>query len=145
MKVCVITGSYIPNCGEGRHARIIVEKLRSKGVEVVVLSPDGGDDEVVRLKPLGGAFDLIANAAVARKLAHDCDVVHALDAWPWAVYGHAATFATNKKLFINGIGSYSVVPLYSSKKAWMLKRAYQQARAVFSISQYTEQLEQLEF
>src|SRR3569623_55113 len=41
------------------------------------------------------------------------DLVHALDAWPYGFYGFAAVFGTKKKLFINGIGTYSVAPLYS--------------------------------
>src|SRR3569623_3180224 len=66
------------------------------------------------------------------------DLVHALDAWPYGFYGFAAVFGTKKKLFINGIGTYSVAPLYSFARGVLLRVAYGRAKKIFCISAYTK-------
>jgi phosphatidylinositol alpha-1,6-mannosyltransferase len=70
-------------------------------------------------------------------LARSVEVVHALDGWPLGVYGWGAVIGSKKRFFINGVGTYSVAPLYAWGKRWLMLRAYRRAQHIFCISTYT--------
>ncbi len=127
MKILIITASLNERSGWGRHARAIVDELRAQGAEVVVCA----------LPPRLTLAAFIRNMVRARSLARPVEVVHALDGWPLGVYGWGAVLGTGKKLFINGVGTYSVAPLYARGKRWLMRRVYSRAQKIFCISTYT--------
>ncbi len=143
MKVLIITASLNERSGWGRHTRAIVDELRMQGTEVVICSEDVGlgvPYPVHALLPLSsrfGAWFFVRNILQVRKIARSVSVVHALDGWPLGVYGWAAVVGSRKPLFINGVGTYSVAPLYAWGKKWLMRYVYQRAQKVFCISVYT--------
>ena len=131
MRVLFITKSLEPTSGWGRMSSALIKGVKEKDLEVGVVSEDD------RLLPLsiGG---LLVNIFRIRKKARDYDIIHALEGWPFGVYGYLAVWGTRKKLFINGIGTYSVVPFNNFIKGWILGKTYKRAEKVFCISRYTE-------
>jgi phosphatidylinositol alpha-1,6-mannosyltransferase len=147
MKVLIITGSVKETSGWGRHSRAIVEQLLARNIEVEVFAEEIAEDLPCpwkQLMPLHSGFSVWAflkNIRAVRRAAKKFDIVHALDGWPFAVYGNSAVrHRKNAKFFINGVGTYSVAPLYSFWKKRLLRRAYDRAQKIFCISNYSKRL-----
>ena len=143
MKILLIAGSVNEKSGWGRHSCAILEHLIAAGAEVEVFSEELSPDFHGTLYPLhllSSQFPIAAflgNIFRVRKVAKRFDVVHALDGWPFGVYGYGATLGTAKKFFINGVGTYSIAPLYSFWKGFFLRHAYGKVQKIFCISRYT--------
>lgn len=125
MKVLLITKSINEKIGWGRHALAIAEHLRGQGAKVTLYVEQHGRASFLR------------NSIGVRRLAREHDVVHAMDGWPLGVWGYLAVVGRPIPLFINGVGTYSIAPLYSLWKGFLLRRAYGKAKKIFCISDYT--------
>ncbi len=125
MKVLLVTKSINEKIGWGRHALAIAAHLREQGVEVSLY---------VEKK---GMLSFLCNCIGVRRAAREHDVVHAMDGWLLGVWSYLAVLGRSTPLFINGIGTYSIAPLYSPLKGFLLRRAYGRARMIFCISEYT--------
>ncbi len=68
-----------------------------------------------------------------------CDIVHALDVWPYAVLGYLASRGLRKKFIITAVGSGALLPLYDWRHVWITKRAYRAADKVTAVSNFTKQ------
>jgi glycosyltransferase involved in cell wall biosynthesis len=128
MRVLLISSTASEKSGWGRLSNATIDALRAEGVEVSVLTDE----------KKWTSSNFLKMCLAARRQAADADIVHALDGWPYGVYGLAAVLGTRKKLFINGIGTYSVAPLYSFVRGTLLRLAYARARKIFCISAYTK-------
>jgi glycosyltransferase involved in cell wall biosynthesis len=128
MRVLLITSTLSEKSGWGRLSRATADALRSAGAEVSVITDEKDWTPT----------NFLRTCLQARKQAAGAEVVHALDGWPYGVYGLAAVLGTRKKLFINGIGTYSIAPLYSFIRGTLLRLAYARARRIFCISVHTE-------
>lgn len=139
MKILIITNSIVPFSGWGRYSLGVINSLKGLGYAVKVAT-DAGDASVsdIVLSHGRSVFSFIKNLHFIRKQSAYYDVVHALDGWPYGVYGYAAVLGTGKKLFINGVGTYSVAPLTHWFKGFLLRLAYRRAEKVFCISTYVE-------
>jgi len=73
-----------------------------------------------------------------RKYIKKCDIIHALDGYPYGVIATLANIGLNKKLIINGIGTYSVLPLDKPIKCSLLRWAYKKAYKILCISNFTK-------
>lgn len=141
MKVLIITNTLHERSGSGRYSRGVVANLQRAGIEVMLLceqKPGGMPIEWYRLWPPGSPISFLRNILTTRWLAKCVDVVHALDGWPFGIYGYAGVCGTSKKLFINGVGTYSVAPLFSLWVGWAMRRAYQATERIFCISAYVQ-------
>jgi len=136
MKIAIITGSTSPNSGLGRFSKEVIQELRNQGEEVVVLSESGDRD--ITIESHTKIYSIFRNLITARKAVRKINIVHALDAWPFAVYGLFAVIGTQKKLYISGIGTYSVPPKHFSLKRFLMLSAYRRANHIFCISAYTK-------
>lgn len=139
MKIVVITATRDERSGWGRYAARLIGALEAQGVSVLSISEDSGQENAPRLLPLRKHpfINLIRNAYTAYRAARGSDVIHALDGWPYGVYGYLASLATGKPLCVSGVGTYSVVPLTHRLKGFLLRRAYLHARMIPCISAYT--------
>lgn len=138
MKVLVIT-SYLGNKGGlGRYSSQVVKALKMLPIEVVTVTEADLLKKVFGKNKLTTLFNLVVNALKVRKLARDVDVIHAHDGWPYALYGYYAALGTSKKLFITGVGTYSVLPLKDKVRGSLLVRAYNRAHQIFCISDYVK-------
>ena len=145
MKVLVIT-NYLGNFGGlGRYSKEVVSAQRSMGLDVDVLSEAKSPLTNYEYPLLRKVFNkkkpevlknVLWNIRQTRKFSKPYDIIHAHDGWPYAVYGYFAVLGTNKKLYITGIGTYTIAPLTNSVMGFFLKKAYRKAEMVFCISDY---------
>lgn len=134
-KVLIITKTLQPDSGWGRYSNETIKVIKANDFQVVVAATDHTGD----FQFCTGSFRQILKALIKiRRAANTCDIVHAYDGWPYGWLGYMAVIGTAKKLFINGVGTYSVAPLYQPIKGWLLKLAYKRAEAIFCISQYVK-------
>jgi glycosyltransferase involved in cell wall biosynthesis len=139
MKILVITHSLVPTSGWGRYSLEMVEALRAAGHHVDVVTDAGkGAGGEYTLRTADSLVSLVRNAFHVRKMSQSYSIVHALDGWPYGVYGYACVWGTGRKLFINGVGTYSVAPLKHWFKGFLLRFAYRSAAQVFCISRYVQ-------
>ncbi|MFH0819653.1 MAG: glycosyltransferase family 4 protein [bacterium] len=153
MKICFITNRLDIICGGrqkggdkygwGRYSWEIVKRIAAQPdfeVEVLIEEPSGYKKERCILKKCFSLRELpilFLNALKARKYIKNCDIIHALDAYPYGVIAALANLGLNKKLIINGVGTFSVAPLESPLKSNLLRWAYRKASVVLCISNYT--------
>jgi glycosyltransferase involved in cell wall biosynthesis len=143
MNILIITADLNERSGRGTYPRAVVKELLAHGQYIGVCSE--GDAhvayQVVRMRPLAGLslVSFVLNAREIRAAARRYDIVHALDGWPFGVYGYLAVLGTRKRLYINCVGTYSVAPLYTFFVGWFLRRAYARTEKIFCISEYTRE------
>lgn len=130
MKILIITKTLLPTSGIGRYSRAVLEEYTQRGIPFKVLTePDG-------IVPLTSFFAALKNISTIKKASLDCDIIHAFDGWPYAVYAHMATLFTSKRLIVNAVGTYAVANLRSLTKGMFLRRAYKRAEKIFAISKF---------
>ena len=127
MKICYLIENTDSKHGGGRYAGDLISAIKNTGCEVVVLEQ--------KSKRLGG---LILDAIKIRKHLKNCDIVHAIDGYPYAIVAAVANIGLNKKLIITVQGTYAVAPLYNFVAGTLLKWAYKRADKIIAISQYTQ-------
>lgn len=136
VKIAYLAKNTDHGSGGGRYAQNVIKNTRSLGYEVVVFKEedDGQEGESI----LRRGLRMFTSAWKLRRATRDCDVVHALDVWPYGVHGYLAVVGTNKQLFLSGVGTYSVVPLEPGLKRLLLKPALKRAKSIFCISRYVK-------
>jgi len=144
MKICFLNQNLNIYAGVGRYGRDIINNISQvKDMEIIVLTEEKSDDNFnfsilspsFRLRQLPYIF---INALRIRKYIKKCDIIHALDGYPYGVIATLANIGLNKKLIINGIGTYSVLPLDKPIKCSLLRWAYKKADKIICISSFTE-------
>ena len=73
-----------------------------------------------------------------RKIFINCDIIHALDAFPYGVIAVFFSFGLRKKIIITAVGTGAIGRLYNPYYAWLLKYAYKKADKVVAISNFTK-------
>ncbi len=138
MKILFITNNVLPNSGWGRYSLGVLNEMRRRRIDFTVASETSSSAENQYELLSKSKLAFLSNILKVRRLAKGCDIVHALDGWPYGVYGYFAVLGTNKKLFINAVGTYAVAPLYGGLKKMLLGRAYKKANSIFAISRYVK-------
>lgn len=142
MRVLFVAKTLEGKGGAGRHAFEIIKTMRNMGISVFALT-EKDERELPYQKNVFchpkhlNFLGFFVNVLRARRYAKDVEIVHALDFWPYGVYGYFAVLGTNKKLFINGIGTYTIAPFKNRLQSFFLKKAILRSGRVFSISEYT--------
>ena len=129
IKVCFLGGELDTKAGWGRLAKEIIDGVSKNGVNTEVINL--GNDLSI------GFLKMFRLALKIRKNLKKCDIIHCFDAFPWGVVGALANIGLNKKMVINGVGTWSVLPLYQKKNARLVSWAYKKADKVLSISRFT--------
>lgn len=135
MHILILTNSVRPYSGWGRCASDLIAGIRNAGHSVTILKEeDDGYEGISILKRGAGIF---WSACRVRRYAKECDVVHALDGYPYGIIAALAAIGLKKKVVITAIGTYSVEPLYRVKTSKLLSWAYRKASRVVCISRFT--------
>lgn len=82
---------------------------------------------------------LIAALPRIRRIVKGCDVVHAMDAFPYGVVAALAAYGLRKKMILTAVGTGSVQLLYHRKfpDTAFAEWSYRQAAAITAISRFT--------
>ncbi len=102
---------------------------------VVTSAPAGESYEMPILKP--GALSLVKALPRLRSIIKTCDMVHALDVFPYGLIAVLASLGTGKKIIITATGSNSILPLYSVLRRPAVAWAYRRADHLTAISAFT--------
>jgi len=121
MKICYLVENINPKHGGGRYAGDLISAVKKEGHDVAVLE-------------VNSIFDAIKT----RKHCKNCDIIHAIDGFPYGVTAALDNIGLNKKLVITAQGTYAVAPLYSFGIGRLLRWAYKKADKIIAISQYTK-------
>jgi glycosyltransferase involved in cell wall biosynthesis len=144
-KILIIT-NYLGNLGGlGRYSQEVVRALKVLPIDIKVMTevqnlPTQSEQNI--LKPVFNQSkinlirNLFYNCFAVRRMAKDFDIIHACDGWPYGVYGWFAVLGTNKKLFITGIGTYTIAPLKELIRGTLLRFTYKRAQKIFCISDF---------
>ena len=127
MKLLIIT-NYLGNKGGlGRYSSEVVKVTEQLPIEFGIAteskSPSSVREECI-LKPVFNrskikiVFNILSNLIALRRKARGYDIIHAHDGWPYGFYAYFAIIGTRKKLFITGVGTYSVAPLKKKIIGW---------------------------
>src|SRR3989344_4688756 len=135
MKVLYITDNLDAHTGWGRYSLGVIDEMRRQNIEVAVLTRTD-------LPKPQNILKFFKNCLRARQVAKSFEIVHALDVWPFAIYAWFAVLGTNKKLFINLVGTYSVAPLSHILKRILIRNAFARSSRIFAISNYVANLVQ---
>lgn len=136
MKIAFLTQTTSVDSGAGRYAKSIIDGVKNAGYDALVFTEF---EKNVGAGIVGRGLKFIANLYKLRISVRDCDVVHALDIWPYGLYGLISVLGTNKKLFLSGVGTYSVAPLDSPSKGYIMRLIIKRAKVVLCISNYVKE------
>ena len=139
--VLVIAPSLSKRLGAGRMSREIVLRLQHEVNLRVLTETWEGENECNAeqvLEKRTSFLGFVRNCMRVRQAAKGVSIVHAFDAYPYGVYGYCAVVGTKRKLFINGVGTYSAAPLLNPKTHFVTALACRRAIEILCISSYTK-------
>lgn len=139
MTICFLTHNLKQDNGTGvLSLRIIkgVEKLL--GVKIIALTTEGSGLSWERHILYPQKWKFISNFFRIRKILKNCDVIHAIDAYPYGVLAVFCTLGFRKKIIITAVGSGSIILLYRWYTSWLLRYCYRRAHFVTAISEFTK-------
>ena len=139
MKVCFLNHNLNAATGAGRFGINLIERLRlaNPQLDAVVLTALGSGHplEVPILHPR--FFRLVFAIPRIRALMRSCDIIHALDGFPYGVIAVLASIGLGKKLVVTAIGTGAIRPFRHFVRGRLLAWAYRRADRVVAISGYT--------
>ena len=139
-KILFLTKNIDNKTGWGRYSWGIINEFINYSdwqVTVAVESLNNRTNELLILSKDRSILSFLRTILILRRLVKKYDIIHCLDGYPYAIFVYLAVLGTNKKYFINGVGTFTIAPLKQRFKGWLLKRAYQNAEKIFCISHYT--------
>ncbi len=139
MRVGFLTHNLRHDNGAGVFSRRLIAGVKkSLNCEVVALTtiPSGDDFEKPIIYP--GKRRLLMSLFAIRRVLKDCDVIHALDGYPYGVVAVLASLGLKKKIIITAVGTGSINPLYRPFYSRLLKYSYRKANRVTAISRFTK-------
>lgn len=136
MKICYLVENINPNHGGGRYASDLINEVKKSGYEVIILKEE--DDSFDGIPILKSGLGLFAAVFKARKYLKNCDIIHALDGYPYGIIAALANFGLKKRLIITILGTHDIALLYSFPINILLKWAYKKTNSIISISNYTK-------
>lgn len=136
MKICYLTNNLNPKNGWGRYASDLIYGVKNAGHDIIILKEE--DDGFEGIPVLSRGSGIFISALKIKKFLKGCDIIHALDGYPFGVIAWLANVGLNKKLIISVQGSYGIAPLYNFKTSFLLEMAYKKADEIIAISRYTK-------
>ncbi len=111
MKICYLVENINPYHGGGRYASDLINEVKKSGCEVIILKEE--NDGLGGVPILKSGLGLFAAAFKVRKYLKNCDVIHALDGYPYGIIAALANFGLKKRLIITILGTHDIALLYS--------------------------------
>src|SRR3989338_4747641 len=138
MKICFLAHNLWQDNGAGVFSRRhITELSRALPAEIVVLTTLASGESNEHALIHASRLALLRELPKIRRLIKQCDVVHALDIFPYGFIAALASIGLGKKLIITAIGTGSIHPLNFWRYAPFMRWAYRRAAAVTAISAFT--------
>lgn len=138
MKICFLNNDLNERTGAGQFGLNLTREFMAadRTLAVVVLTAAGCGHPLERAILPKRWWQLPGHFLAIRAAFRSCDIIHALDGWPWGVIAAIAGLGLGKPLVITAIGTGAIQPLHD-KRRWLLRWAYRRADALAAISGYT--------
>ncbi len=132
MRICYLNHDTRTNTGAGRFFNDF-----SRAVERVI---PGVEFDILTSENLifPNKLKLLLALPAIRRIMKQCDVIHALDGWPYGVVAALASIGLKKKLIITAIGTGAVQPLHRPFQKMLMAWAYRRADRVVAVSNNTK-------
>lgn len=132
MRICYLNHDMKNNTGAGRFFLSLTDAVKRE-------KPDLSYEVLTHENALPKSiFKLPLALPKIRKAFKNCDIIHALDGWPYGFIAAVASLGLKKKLIITAIGTGAVQPLYRPLKKILMKWAYKKADVVTAVSTNTK-------
>lgn len=140
MRVCFLSHDLKENTGAGRFGLQLIANLGKKYPDFhpVVLTMEGCGHPWERPLLYSDILRLIFSLPRIRSVFKDCDVIHALDGYPFGVIAAIASFGLGKKLIITAVGTGAIQAFRHPTKGMLLRWAYRRADRLVAVSNYTK-------
>lgn len=139
MKICYLNHDLREHTGAGRFGLQLVERLaREEGVQASVLTMVKSGHPLEQPVLRAGVPGFLLALGRMRSALSDCDIIHALDGYPYGVIGCIAAIVLRKKMFITAVGTGALQALRNPLKKTLLCWAYRRADRVVAVSNYTK-------
>lgn len=138
VKVCFLNHDLKESSGAGRFGLNLIGRLcaADRKLKAVVLTSLGCGHPLEEAILFRNGFRLLLALPRIRRVFKSCDIVHALDGWPYGVIAALALVGMKKPFIITAIGTGAIQPLYRWY-GWLLRWAYRRADRVVAISRNT--------
>lgn len=140
MRICYLNHDLNDNTGAGRFGLQLIRCLEHEYSNfhsvplTAVSSSHARDESVLYPNPLRLLFAL----PLIRSIFKKCDIVHALDGFPYGVIAAIASFGLGRKLVITAVGTGAVQAFCHPMRGALLRWAYRRADRVVAVSNYTK-------
>lgn len=132
MKICFLNHDLENNTGAGRFLLSLTEAFKKTDPNHQFIILTSGD------LLSGGFLKIVFRIFRIRSVFKSCDIIHALDGWPYGVIAAVFSLGLNRKIIITTIGTGAVQPLYQPIKKRLLIWAYRKADKIIAISNNTK-------
>ncbi|MDO8495016.1 MAG: glycosyltransferase [bacterium] len=143
MRICLVANNLNPHAGWGRLVSNVAEKIKTLGHEVGFILEKGVNNENTLVVPLNlklsNLFNLPGSMRRVRRFAAGYDAVISYDINPYGIVVSLAMLGLKKKKVAYAIATYSVLTSGHFFKNMLMRWAYQQADAVWSVSKFVVQ------
>jgi len=137
MKICFLTHNVKSDNGAGVFSQKIISFAKRElnvEVEIFVTDSDDSDNKQIFNRQIGRLKSLLN----IRRAFKTCDIVHALDTYPYGVLAAILLLGIKRPLIITAVGTGAIGHLYRKKYFWLMKYAYRKADKVVAISNFTK-------
>ncbi|MDO8500069.1 MAG: glycosyltransferase family 4 protein [bacterium] len=140
MQVCFLNHNLNISTGAGRFGIELISRLKRRypDFKPVVLTAVDSSHEWEEPILYSNAVRLLFALPRIRAVFKKCDVIHALDGFPYGVIAAIASCGLGKKLIITAVGTGAIQAFYNPIKGALLRWAYRRADYVVAVSSYTK-------
>ena len=133
MKIGYLTYSLDIKHGYGRFSHDLIASMQELGVNTTVVTEIDSDHNPF----VGRGWAIFKNFFTIRKILADCDIIHALDGYPYGVLAYFLSLSLGKPFIISALGTYSIQPLHRPLTKGFLSYIYRQSQKIVCISGFT--------
>lgn len=139
MRICYLNHDLKENTGAGRFGLALLGRLKEEysDFQPTVLTAAGSSHPWEKPILYPGILRLIFVLPRIRAVFKECDLIHALDGFPYGVIAAIASLGLGKKLVITAVGTGALQAFESPIKRALFSWAYRRADRLVAVSNYT--------
>ncbi|MFY9461869.1 MAG: glycosyltransferase [Candidatus Sungiibacteriota bacterium] len=140
MRICFLNHDLKEHTGAGRFGLQLIGRMakESSDFHPIVLTTEESGHPWEKPVLSSNIFRLIFSFLRIRATFKECDIIHALDGFPYGVIAAVASAGLGKRLVITAVGTGAIQAFRHPIKGMLLRWAYRRADRVVAVSNYTK-------